>query len=277
MQRTYESYLAKAVPGLLHGLGDAKIDKFCNSGGLITDTWEVTIPTSVTPNTTYEVKVDGISASYKTSSSSTAAELESSLFMAMRTSPLFTSKAEAVLDSVNHKIIITGRLVNTAIAVTTSPTALTATHTTTSLQSLSLIPFGRFVGRKPGYLYNQASLITQASDEVVGITMSTHAVTQVEQHIPNTYAYGASMAVGYKPLDVMNVVSRTSELTGVYTECVEDDIQLTDQVYVSFASGNEGKATKSPTQSIPMSSFAKFERPSQVELGINLVLISFNK
>lgn len=278
MQRTYKEYLDRAIPGLLHGLGNATIEKFCNSGGLQADKWEIAIPASPTANTLYSVTVDGVKVQFQTDTDPTQAELESNLFVAMRTNGLFTSKTEAELNGQNHKIILSSRFFNVPLTVNTSPVTLAATHSTTTPPPLSIIPFGRAVARKPGYLYDQAALATASSDEILGITVSTHAMERVEQsYQATTSVYSVSAQIGYKPLDVMNVVIRTSDLTGIYVETVEDNIQLTDRPYVSIALGHEGKITKSSSGTIPIYDLAKFQRPGSVELGKNVALLSFNQ
>lgn len=276
MQRTYNQYDPRAIPGLLHGLGDAKIEKFCNSTGIESDTWEIAIPATPTSSTEYQVTADGITIKFTTGSNATQAELESGLFAAMRTNAVFTTKAEALLNSPQHTISVIARIPNTAISVTANPSTLTVTHVSNTLLPLITIPFGRIVGRKPNYLYDQASLVTELTDSVIGVTLSTHAVAQMERYIPTNATYGLKTDVGYKPLDVMNVVMRTSELTGIYVETIENDITLFDRPYVSITPGHEGKVTKSPSGTIPIHSFAKFERPSQTELGYNLILLSIS-
>lgn len=278
MQRTYTREMAKAVPGLLHGLGDATIDSLVNAAGLLADAWEILIPAAPVANTTYTVTVNGYAASFTTDAAPTQAELESGLFSAMRTSVEFTTAAEAVLDAPAHKINITARFVNTPLTVTASPGTLTVNHTSPTPPELGNIPFGRFVGRKPNYEVKQASLVNAITDQVLGITVSTHAVTQIETPFASTYNSPMMTEVGYKPLDVMNVMLRCSELTGIYTVVVPtEEIALTDTPYISVAPGTEGMVTKSATGTISIGDIAKFQRPSSVELGVNLVLLSFNQ
>lgn len=239
----YSRYLSPAYPGMLHGLGDPRIDSYVNRNSPLTDIWEVAIVAPVV-GTEYKVSVDGYEAKYKAVTGDTQATLGLNLYKAITQSPLVYRTAQFTYDSTANTITVESREANVLNVIST----LTATRTQNAGTLPPAIPFGRAVAAKATYNDKECTLPTAASDVIKGVAISTHWVERV----------GVPAGPGaYRPLDTVNVLDRTVNLKGVYVECIESDITEADPVYVAVADPNQGKFTKTATGniSVPQATF----------------------
>lgn len=266
MRTSYKQF-DRAIPGQREGSVEGmRVRSLIWVGDGVKEVWTITIPASPVASTTYEVKINGSStAQFKTDASPTQTELRDGLLLALRTSPIF---GQQFLPTVSgNNILLTANQFGTENIV--SSTTLTATKTAAAVQS-GTVPIGRFVARSavetnPDYV----KLPTVTTDKVVGIT---HRVYDLERS-----DIRSGNKVGYPYSEVMDVIDRTGESTGIWVECFEPDITINNGVYVSVATGNEGKVTKTGTGTIDISSRAAFLHPPvSTSDGKMCVLVSFN-
>lgn len=260
----YSSYLSPAHPGMLHGLGSARIDAYVNGNSALTDIWELAIVAPVV-GTVYEVVVDGYKATYKAVTGDTQDTFGLNLYKAITQSPLVYRGANFTYDSTTDKIIVESREPGKVLTITST---LNATRTQNATGLPPAIPFGRAVAQKTSYNAKEVTLPLAASDVVKGVAISTHWIERVG--VPAGPA-------AYQPKDSVNVLDRTNDLKGVWVECVEADITEADPVYVSVQAGNQGKFTKTATGNIAEPA-AKFKSGTITtpEAG-NIILLQINK
>lgn len=258
----------RAIPGQREGSVEGmRVRSLVWKGDGVKEVWTITIPTTPTANTVYAVKINGIAtAQFKTDASPTQAELRDGLLLALRTNPVAGSQSLPTVSGNN--IILTAHHYGTENIF--SSTNLTVAKTTSGTMP-NLVPFGRFVARPAAETNpNVASLPTATTDKIIGIT---HRVYDLERTDPRV----AGNRVGYPYNEVMDVVDRIGTSTGIWVECFETDITINDGVYVSVATGNEGKVTKTNTGTIDISSRAVFlTAPVSTSDGKMCVLVSFN-
>ena len=223
MQKSYAHRFDVALPGMIYGFGDYRAIALTNSVGLAAQTFELTSPASPTASATYRLQLtptEGfpVVADFKTDSAPTQSELLNGMFLAIVNSPLYDSFATS-LDIVNNKITMQCRAPGVSyaiaqVAATPEPipgALITATQTIAS-GTATPIPYGRFVSHNPLTMSSEeATLPTAASGLIVrGVTISTHA--NVKDNI------GPAAKIEYKPLEVMNVLTHTLGLEGVWVE-----------------------------------------------------------
>lgn len=260
MQRIYRTKSAVAVAGMLSGYGTpARTRSLTNAADYTHELWTLGIPAAPTANTAYTVTVAGTTATANTGADTTQAQLETLLLSALRQSDAIYSKTTIRLNSAAHTITVENKTGGEAIAVSVTGADLTATKTVAAV-SPRPIQFGRFVGRKAGDTPGTVRLITSLADSPKGVAMATHASEKV--------GIGPNAVVYHHPNDVLDVVEDTLANEGIWVECVETSgLTEDDTVYISVATGHEGKATKSNSGTLAAGAGVKFR--SGVELDPN--------
>ena len=271
MRTNYNLYYDRAIPGMREGsINFPRVRALVLNKGAVKEVWTITIPASPTASTTYSVTINnGLgTARFTTDASPTQAELQTGLLNAIRANPMFGQRG--VAEASGNNVIFTA--LNFGIENVLTST-LTVTKTTAAVMPTP-VPFGRFVGRAAGATDPDAAGLPGATTDIImGIT---HIVHDAEM-TPPRYVGTAGEGTTYPHQDVMDVVDRTGESAGIWVECVESDITINDSVYVSVAAGNEGKATKTSSGTISLSTRAAFLRPPVVTSnGTLCVLVAFN-
>lgn len=261
----YSRYLSPAHPGIFHGLGDPRIDAYVNRNSPLSDIWSLAVIAPVV-GTEYKVKVNGYETSYKAVTGETQATLGLNLYKAITQNPVVFRTAQFTYDPTANTIEIESREEGKVLTVVST---LTATRTQNAGTLPPGIPFGRMVARKTTYNAKECTLPTAASDEILGIAISTHWIERTG--VPA----GPAM---YKPLDTVNVCDRTNNLKGVYCECVEADITEADTVYVAVSpTANQGKLTKVATGNISLPN-GKFRSGTiTTPEGGNMILLQYDR
>lgn len=277
-QTDFSTYFKIALPGMVSGMGAYRILPHTNDISTA-DTWTVTPPATVDPETEYSISINGVIVKFKTEAATTSVDLMKQIFKEMQISPVFYSLINPSLDPTTNVITLQSRVVIDVINVQLGKTAtnnFSLEHTVTPTISKS-VPFGRFVGKKNDYKFEQKEGVGQASlidaltgYEVLGITHATHHTqrTGIGQEGIGGYAFG----------DTMNVMEDTGTIKGIYVECVESDILIGDMAYVAISPGNEGKLTNTPSGALNISTKARIISGSQETVGNKYIaLVQFNR
>lgn len=278
-QVAFERDMPKAVPGMIRGMGNYRGIPYTNTVGGTQGVYTITPPATPDASATYKLTVDGSNTvSVTTDDSPTAPELGTLLYNAMRTDPQIYRKMDLALNSSTGVITATSLFFGVAIAFTSNSTETTndlTIATTTAPATGSGIPFGRFVGKKSTYSidpntgFGQASLINAASGfEVVGMTLKVFL--EKERH-------GQDADSLYPFKYVMSVMEDCGTIQGVCVEVVEPDITMNDPLYVAVGAGNEGKATKTASGNVDISTKGKFITNAFQSLGKNLAYVFFRR
>jgi hypothetical protein len=284
----YDLYDAIAIPGMPYGQGQPVVLPFTNMAGTKKAKWTIAVPSTVDANATYSLNVLGTVVNAVTGSATTQAQLAAMLLNAVRSGVA----ANAGLSIIMAENLITIESMNVGAPLTvTSPSNGTTISDLTLTQVIasgddSVIPFGRFVGRKFDYPDKAAGLInsnstTHAAGQdgfiAYGVTHTTHAITRVGR--------GLSAIGGYSPLDVMNVWVDRGNAQGIWVETTdENDIKIGDTfadsaLFIATSAGNEGKLTKdSATYSgVPLNKKVEVLSGSILALDKVITLITFGK
>lgn len=271
MRTNYNLQYDRAIPGMREGsINFPRVCAMTCKKGAVKEVWTITIPASPTSDTTYSVTLNnglGV-ARFTTDASATQAELQTGLLNAIRTNPMFGQRGVVEVSSTN----LTFTALNFGIENLLTST-LTVTKTTAAVLP-SPVPFGRFVARAAGDTDPRSvGLPSATTDVVMGIT---HIVHDIEM-TPSRFAGTSGLGTTYPYMDTMDVVDRTGESAGIWVECVESDIDINDSVYVSVAAGHEGKATKTSSGTIDLSTRAAFRSSVVISsTGTMSVLVGFN-
>lgn len=274
-QTNFEPYMPPALPGMINGMGTFITLPFTNNISA-SDTWTFTPPATVSASTKYTMTASGNTVEFTTDSSATAAELMAGLYAAARSDAQFWSDVDITLDSGTNVITVLARGVGQKLAASSTPTATNPIVVANTVPSSigSVIPFGRFVGRKASYWADPldnagpASLINHASDfTVLGVTMSSNAVEK-------TGRFGDAVQSGYPVGSWMDVMIDTGTIKGIWVECVEPDIAPSDTACIAIAAGNEGKLTKSASGTINVGTKVRIMNNCQQAFGKNIVLVN---
>lgn len=271
MKFDYDFYLPRAIPGQREGsVMFHRVVAYRNARGT-KQVWTLAIPAAPTSNAEYSLTLDyRYIARFTTDADATQAELQTGLLNAIRTNPAFGTKV--VADTPNGTTItLTANTVNDTFHLAPGGTGLTATETTAPSLPDG-VPVGRFVGQASGETdFKCAYLPTNVTDRILGITAMIKDLERVD------YRQDPHGVTKYGPNETMDVVDRTGQSGGIWVECVEENIVPTDSVYVSVASGSEGKVTNNNTGTIDISAKAKFrETPKRTRDGVAIVLVEFN-
>lgn len=291
IETDYKLYSDVAIPGMISGLGNPQVLPFVNRVGATLETWTITPPATPDANADYKLTIAGLMVKFRTGDSTTTAQLGTGLYNAIRSSPEVFRLIDATLNGTTGVITLKSRFLNTPFTPTVNAGETTAdlvAAKTVSAGSVAAIPFGRFVGRKSAYEFNnsyvntsplpvgECSLIDSAAAfsgggyNVLGITMSTHAIERKD--------YGPAMKnAEYQSLDILNVLTHTNDIKGIWVECVEADITSNDPCYIAVGTGNQGKASKTASGNVNASTYAQFVSPAIQSVGYNLVLVQFRR
>ncbi|MCC5618178.1 hypothetical protein LC605_24455 [Nostoc sp. CHAB 5836] len=272
-QTNFSRYMPVALPGMLSGVGTNQIYPHTNTLSAL-DTVAITPPATVDNDALYSLTVNGTTISFTTDSSATTAELGAGLYAAIRTDPIIYGLVDATLNTGTGVITLAARTVDLAIAVTTNSANTTndivIAKTVTNSKN-SVIPFGRFVGRKSTYFRSNsegvsvATLVDATSGyEVLGVTLSSQATQKVGTFglAKDGYAFGT----------VMNVLKNIGTYKGVWVEAVDADLVIGDTPYIAVAAGNEGKITKVSSGNLAAGSNIKIISATEQSFGKYIVL-----
>lgn len=274
MRYNYNLQFDRATPGMGEGsINFPRVKALVSVKNAVKEVWTLAIPASPASSTIYTVKLNnGLgTARFTTDASATQAELQAGLLNAIRVNPAFGQRGIASVSGNNVLFTALEYGIENTLVVTGA--SLTATKTTAMTIPLP-VPFGRFVARANTETNPKvAGLPTATTDVILGIT---RIVKDIEMQ-PLTYQGANYSGTTYPYQDVMDVVDRTGESSGIWVECVEADITINDDVYVSVAAGHEGKATKVTSGTIDISAKAEFKcSPVVTSTGAVCVLIGFN-
>lgn len=275
MRTNYKPYYDRAIPGMREGsINFPRVRASVLRRGAVKEVWTITIPGTPTADTTYTVTLNnglGV-ARFKADATPTQEELRVGIMTAIQTNPMFGQRGIIEAPS-GSTTTLTFTALNFGIENILTSSGLTVSKTTAGAMPKP-VPFGRFVARPAGETDpDVAGLPTDVTDKIMGIT---HIVHDIEE-TPSRFTTSAYTGTTYPYQDVMDVVDRTGESTGIWVECVDADITINDPVYVSVAAGHEGKVTKSTSGTIDISNRAAFQgSPVTTATGSLCVLVGFN-
>lgn len=254
MQKNYQLYYSRAIPGQLEGFGSPAVRTIKNSALDVLWSNTIGIPSTVDNSTAYSVTFTGgaltstITASFTTGGSATQAALGAGLLAAIRASDIYKY---AIPTLASNTITLRARAaaVNYTIASPSNASTtndLTIGSATTYVQSTD-IDFGRFVVRSTSGTVdapNEARLpLTNSNVTAVGITLAPRAA--VEKN-----AIGPTAKSLYYKNEAMDVVVRTNDAIGVWVEC-ENNITAASTLYIDCAtSGAYGRLTATSTSNL---------------------------
>lgn len=271
-QTNFNRYMPSALPGMKSGIGDCIVLPHVNDVGTV-DTFTLTPPTTVNNASIYFIEVGSARVEFLTNST-TAADLMLELYQAMLLDPIFYSNVDVALKVTTNVITVSSRSVGTVLSVITNTNLANpiVVAKTVSTSQNKIIPFGRFVGRKTTYKFDQlegvssATLIDAASGyTALGVTLCSSATEKVGRYHQAQSGYD----FGY----TMNVLRNTGTIKGVWVECVESDIVYGDSAYIAVSAGNEGKISKVSTNNVNATSFVKIVSATQVSFDKKIILV----
>jgi len=209
VQRTYRRKFSIAYAGMPSGIGLPRVRSVENTADAKAEVWEVPIPASPVASTTYTLVVDGRTVSFTTDGTPTQTELEAGLLSAIRQSEIYDS-VNVTLNALLRRIVLERKLLGVAMVIT--GTNLSPTKTVTASIS-TLIPFGSIIAIDNTIVRGSneiaAGRITRSTVAGIGVVMATHASEKV--------GIGPTAVSGIQPLEVMDVVTRTLALEGIWT------------------------------------------------------------
>jgi len=284
MQYNYASRYAKALEGLITGIGQGLIVPVRNMTGYVKEVWTIGIPATPNANTEYTVTISDIyyssnpqTVSYTTDATPTQAELQSGLRNAMRSSPVFNGIVEITLSGANIQLTHRKAGVALSVAVNNPTTPLTATQTVPA-SNPTFIDFGLAITRTAIDSNDRAAVgrLPQAGDTIFGFTVLTQHSQKSD--VGSFADPNRNIRSGYAPLDTMNVLHRCNDLQGIWLPTVETSINPTDGVYVSVAASTVGMIQKTSAGSaIDISAYAKYMSGVEKSVnGKNCVLVHYN-
>lgn len=268
MRRSYNRRFDIAIPGQPAGVfgGNARIKPYHNSSGGVKELWSVALPTPEA-DTTYKLRVNGGTAILKVGTDvPTQTEFNTEFLNKIRTNPLILSYCTATLAA--NAIALEAKEAGDTLLVL--GTEVTATKTLSAVKPID-VPFGRFVARSASETDGlSARLVNNTADVILGVAMSPKDV--------EAEGIGEKRRCAFFAHDMMDVCADTVGWDGLWVECVEDDIQITDTPYVSLAANFEGAISKSPTSNIALTAArAKIQEKAQIlSSGVCVVLLSFH-
>ena len=265
MQRNYELDHPIASPGLLFGNGEPRVQPYVNAAGLEYQIIRVTVSTA-TANATYTVTINNFTASYTADAAPTTASIRDGLFLAMRNNPEFMAQAKVEVLASTSINLIASDIYTSLDAIGSS--GLTVTETQVASPEPPVIPFGRFVATDASFMDRVAYLPQDVNDRIIGVTLSTHAVEKM--------GVGIQAQAGYKPFDTMNIIDRTVNCVGVWVECIQDDIDQDNNLFVSYAAGTEGVLSRISSLGRNVTDQVNVVRKPIKANGRNLICVSLN-
>ncbi len=254
VQKNYQLYYSKAIPGQLEGFGSPGVRTIKNSALDVLWSNTIGIPATVDNSTTYTVSFIGgdvqtaITASFTTGGSATQAALGAGLLAAIRASNIYRYVIPTIASNT-----ITLRARAAAVNYTlTCPTNVSTTNdltigsATTFVQSTD-IDFGRFVVRSTSGTIdapNEARLpLTSSNVTAVGVTLAPRAAAEKN-------AIGPLAKALYYKNEAMDVVVRTNDAIGVWVEC-ENNITAASSLFIDCnTSGSQGRLTATSTSNL---------------------------
>ena len=275
-QRTYERDIPVAMPGMRHGTGEVQSLPFINNAGFTAPTYTITPPGTVDNSTVYSVSVNGIVKSVTTDASATTAELGLLIYNALVADPLIGNVANITLVAATGVITLVSTTANQGITIAQTNAGDTTNDltiaNTVAVGTGTTIPVGRAVGTLSSYVadrhgYYPAALINHASNFTFkGFT---------ELVLLEKTTIGPDAEAGYAPGRMMSVLTDCGVTQGIWVECVESDIAVTDSCYIAVGAGNEGKVTKTSTNNMDVSSKVTFNSAAVTANGKNMVRVHY--
>lgn len=275
MSRTYyDLQYQKVTPGTfyngVYNFPGISVKALLNGDAGAKNLWTIGTPATVDNSAEYVITLNDTTIRFTTDATATQAELASGLYNAFLTNAIAGSYASAQLSGTD--ILITANKFGESLSVSVNSADttndLTATETTASSEP-NPIPFGYMVGRTTSTASGLCRLITANTDIPLGIAL---AVRDIERN-----AIGSKAKVEYGRDDTVDVCDRTDS-AAVNVVCVESDIDENDTIYISVASGHEGKVTKTASGNIDISAYASFQGSAETLSGGQIVVpIRFNK
>lgn len=268
MRRNYNRKFDIAMPGQPDGVfgGHARSKPYRNSSGGVKEQWSVTVPAPAT-NTVYKLRVNGGTAIVRTDDPApTQEEFTQEFVQAIRTNALILSYSAMSVSG--NTITLTAKEPGDTLSVV--GTAVTATKTLNAVKPVD-VPFGRFVGRSVSETDSlNARLVNDTDDIILGVSMNPKDVESIGIAEQRRTAFYAT--------DTMDICADTVGWNGIWVECVEDDIKITDIPYISLSPNFEGAITKTSAGAIPLTvQRARIEENAQIlSSGVCVVLLSFN-
>ena len=264
-----QRYMPPALPGMVDGMGTFECYPYVNNAGLA-EHWTLTMPTTPTANATYSFSVGTNTVRVTTDASPTPAELAAAILSGVRMDALMFSSIEIELNPTTNVLTVYSRQIGRklSLSVSTTGSAPIVAARTQEAKTGNSIPYGRFVGRKADYYkdpldgFGTASLIDSATGyEVLGATRIATFYQKVGRF--------EQAQEGYPFESTMDVMNSTGTFKGMWIECVEPDIKQGDPVYISVASGHEGKLTKTSSGAIAF--------PGSISVRSGVASISFGE
>lgn len=259
-QTYYAAEMAIALPGMYIGMGQYHAMPYLNTASGVQAVYTITPPATVDASATYSIKIDNVTVSVSSGASTTTAQLGQLLFNAIRANGEAFRLVDASLNAGTGVITLTSRMFNVAHTIT-APTNGTTTNdltiaTVTSPGTSTVIPYGRFVGRTASEAVDTITGISPAKliDSTSGFTVAGVTMKTFLEKIGR----GQDAVSGYPFQSTMSVLTDCVGIQGIWTECVEDNIIIGDTLYVATTGDNKGKATKTSTSAIDLSSRGRF-------------------
>lgn len=275
-QNYYNRTIPVAIPGMRDGTGDVQSLVFLNNAGMTAPTYTITPPGTVDNSTDYVISVNGLIKTVTTDANATTAELGRLIFSALTQDPLIGRLATITLNTSTGVVTLVSTTLNEPIALAQTNTASTTNDltiaNTVAVGTGNYIPIGRAVGTLSSYLPDingdlPASLINNAST----FTFRGFTELRVLERVDNSNAAIAA----YKPGQTMSVLTDCGVTRGIWVECVESDIAVTDSCYIAVGAGNEGKVTKTSTNNMDVSTKVRFTSAAVTANGLNIVRVYY--
>jgi hypothetical protein len=275
-QNSYSRDIPAALPGMRDGTGEVQSLVFLNNAGMTAPTYTITPPATVDTSAAYTISVNGLIKTVTTDASPTTAELGSLLFSALVRDPLIGRLANITLNTSTGVITLVSTTLNEAIALSQTNAGTTTNDltiaNTVAVGTGSNIPVGRAVGTLASYLPDRngdlpASLINHATN----FTFRGFTELRVLERVDNSN----SAIAAYKPGQTMSVLTDCGVSRGIWVECVESDIAMTDSCYIAVGAGNEGKVSKTSSSNMNVSTKIKFTSAAVTANGLNVVRVHY--
>lgn len=270
MRRNY-GYFKPGSPGLMSeiaGSAPPAINGYAILSGVLPEEWVITTPASPSPLTEYKISVDEGTARLMTNATVTQASFVTALQNEILKNPVISARVTTVVSGTT--LILTSRRLGMNLVVNALGAGLTVAKSAgTGLQPLN-IPFGRIVARPAtATQLKQCYLPALSTDIFLGVSL---AVRDAERN-----AVGQLGKTFYHANEVCDVVTDTQG-AGIWVETADEVISVTDSLYVSLVTNDQGKLTKTASaNTVPLTGRVKVLE-GQVTLfdGMKIMLISFN-
>lgn len=264
MQKNYPQKFDISRAGFLSGLGVPRVRALKNTADTKADYSVLTIPAAPTASTVYSVTdPSGNVTSYTTDATPTQSGLALGMLDALRNSPTYDL---ATPKLVNNVLTVTSRseidvfqlVGHAAFGITTfNFGAITPS-----------VPFGVLVAHRSTDADDEARLPGLATDKIVGVAMSTHAIEKT--------AIGQGAQVAYPANEAMDVLDRCNALDGIWVRCVESDLSISEPLFVKVGGAMAGYLTRSAAGNIALTNASLVKGTVTNSDNSLMVLLSIN-